>query len=136
MDLLDSRGWYTPADAAALFDALDRLDTGARTVYATTALTIDMVFLACYGVLLAVVLSRLYRGGPPLFLLALAIALADALENIAIAALALSHDGAPTPLAWPAAVFTLVKTLLAVTTLAATAVGATRWLWARMQPSR
>ncbi len=136
LDLLDSRGWYTPAEAAALFDALDHLDTSARAVYATTALTIDMVFPVCYGMLFAVLLSRLYRGGPPLHLLAPAVASADALENIAVAALALSHDGAPTPLAWPAAVFTLVKTLLAAATLAATCVGATRWLWARMRHSR
>ena len=136
LDLLDSRGWYTPAEAADLFDALDQLDTGARAVYATTALTIDMVFPVCYGVLLAVLLSRLYRGGPPLYLLAPAVASADALENITVAALALSHDGAPTPLAWPAAVLTLVKTLLAVTTLAAACIGATRWLWGRMRHSR
>ena len=136
LELLDSRGWYTPAEAAALFDALDRLDTNARAVYATTALTIDMVFPVCYGVLFAVVLCRLYGSGPPLYLLAPAVASADALENITIAALALSHDGAPSPLAWAAAVFTLVKTLLAVTTLAATAIGATRRLWARIHPSR
>ena len=65
-----------------------------------------------------------------------AVASADVLENITVAALALSHDGVPTPLAWPAAVFTLVKTLLAVATLAATCIGATRRLWARMRPSR
>ena len=136
LDLLDGRGWYTPADAAALFDDLDQLDTSARAVYATTALTIDMVFPVCYGALFAVLLLRLLRDGPPLYLLAVATALADALENIAIAALALSHDGAPTPLAWPAAVFTLVKTLLAVATLAAAGVGAAGRLWARMRHQR
>ena len=40
----DSRGWYTPESAAALFDALDRLDANARLVYATTGLAIDMAF--------------------------------------------------------------------------------------------
>ena len=44
--LLDSRTWYTPDEAAALFEALDRLDAGARTVYAATGLTIDMAFPA------------------------------------------------------------------------------------------
>ena len=43
LDLLDSRGWYTPGEAAALFDDLDRPDTNARLVYAGTGLTIDMV---------------------------------------------------------------------------------------------
>lgn len=131
LDLLDSRGWYTPEDAADLFHALDRLDASARTVYAATALTIDMVFPACYGLLLAVLLFRLFRGGAPLYLLPLAVALADALENITIAALALSHDGAPSPWAWPAAVFTLVKWLLSLATLTVTCVGVARWLWTR-----
>ena len=44
LELLDGRGWYTPAEVAALFDALDRLDAGARMVYAVTGLIIDMLF--------------------------------------------------------------------------------------------
>ena len=137
LDLLDGRAWYTPEDAADLFDALDQLDASARAVYAATALTIDMVFPASYGLLLAVLLFRLFRGGARLYLLPLAVALADALENIAVAALVvLSHDGAPSPLAWPAAVFTLVKWVLFVATLAVTCVGGMRWLWARTRRPR
>ena len=83
---------------------------------------------ACYSQSL---LFRLFRGGAALYLLPLALALADALENITVAALALSYDGAPSPMAWLAAVFTLVKTVLIVATLAATCVGGTRWLWVR-----
>ena len=132
LDLLDSRGWYTPEDAAALFDALDQLDASARAVYAATALTIDMVFPACYGLLLAVLLFRLFRGRARLYVLPLAVALADALENIIVAALVLSHDGTPSPLAWPAAVFTLVKWVLFVATLAAVCVGGLRRLWTRI----
>ena len=115
--MLDSRGWYTPDEAAALFEALDQLDGGARVVYAVTALTIDLVFPVCYGLLLAVLLFWLYRDGAPLYLLPLALALADVLENVTVAALALSYDGAPVPLAWLAAVFTLFKTALIVATL-------------------
>ncbi|MYB77639.1 MAG: hypothetical protein F4X83_11225 [Chloroflexi bacterium] len=136
LDLLDSRGWYTPREAAALFDALDRLDASARVVYATTALTIDMVFPASYGLLFAILLFWLFRGGAPLYLLPLALALADALENITIAALALSHDGTSSPLAWLAAVFTLVKTVLGVATLAVTCVGGMRRLWVRIRHVR
>ena len=136
LDLLDSRGWYTPTDAAALFDALDRLDASARVVYATTALTIDMAFPAFYGLLFAVLLFRLFRGGAPWYLLPLAVALADALENVTVAALALSYGGAPSPLAWLAAVFTAIKTALVVATLAATCVGGTRRLWVRIWSSR
>ena len=136
LELLDGRGWYTPGEAAALFDALDRLDASARVVYATTALTIDMVFPVSYGLLFAVLLFLLFRGGAPLYLLPLAVALADALENITIAALALSYDGTSSPLAWLAAVFTLVKTMLFVATLAVTCAGGMRWMWTRIRHSR
>lgn len=136
LDLLDSRGWYTPEEAAVLFDALDQLDASARAVYAATALTIDMAFPASYGLLLGVLLFRLYRGGARLYLLPLAAALADALENITVAVLALSHDGTPSPLAWPAAVFTLVKWVLFVATLAAICIGGMRWLGARTRRPR
>jgi len=124
LELLDTRGWYTPQEAAALFDALDRLDGDATFVYAITALTIDMVFPACYGLLLAVLLFRLFGGGAPFYLLPLSVALADVLENATVAALALSHDGTPSPLAWPAAAFTLAKTVLIFATLAAVVAGA------------
>ena len=127
--LLDSRIWYTPGEAAALFEALDRLDAHARTVYAATGLTIDMVFPLAYGLLFAILLFRLFRA--PFFLLPLATAAADMLENITVAVLALSHVGAPAPLAWLAAAFTLVKALFGYAGLAATAVGAVRWLWRR-----
>ncbi|MYD90031.1 MAG: hypothetical protein F4Y08_06790 [Caldilineaceae bacterium SB0662_bin_9] len=132
---LDSRGWYTPEEAAALFNDLERLDANARAFYATTALTIDMVFPVCYGLLFAVLLFRLFRSGAPLYLLPLALATADVLENITVAVLALSHDGAPSPLAWLAAVFTLTKTVLIVATLAAVCTGCALWLWARMRRS-
>ena len=133
LDLLDGRGWYTPEEASALFDALDRLDAGASTVYAATALTIDMVFPACYGLLLAVLLFRLFPGGTPLYLLPLAVAAADALENLTVAVLVLSHDGSPSPLAWPATGFTLVKWILSSATLAVTCLGVARWLWTCMR---
>ena len=133
LDLLDSRGWYTPEEAADLFDALDRLDEGARVFYAATALTVDMVFPASYGLLLAVLLFHLFRGGAPLYLLPVALASADALENVTVAALALRHDGEPSPSAWLAAVFTLIKTGLLVATLVVLCAGALNWLRVRMQ---
>ena len=131
LELLDSRGWYTPGEAAALFDALDRLDARARAVYAATGLIVDMAFPAAYGLLFAILLVRLFRG--PFWLLPLALAAADVAENLTVAALALMHTGSPTPLAWLAASFTLVKTVLIAATLAATVLGATRWLWGRIR---
>ena len=89
-----------------------------------------MAFPVGYGLLLAFLLFRLFRA--PFFLLPLAAAVADALENATVAALALSHAGAPSPLAWPAAVFTLAKTALFCAALAAICVGAIRWLRVRV----
>ena len=131
LELLDSRGWYTPETAAALFEALDRLDTNARAVYAATGLTIDMVFPAAYGLLFAILLFRFFRA--PFFLLPLVVAAFDGLENLTIAALALGYAGTPSPLAWLAAVFTLAKTLFGYATLAAAFAGAIRWLWLRVR---
>ena len=133
LELLDSRGWYTPGEAAALFDDLDRLDGGARLVYAATGLTIDMAFPVAYGLLLAILLLRLFGRGAPLYLLPLAMAAADMLENMTVAGLALSHAGTLTPLAWLAAGFTLVKTVLIAATAAAVGVGTVRWLWLRIR---
>ena len=133
LDLLDSRGWYTPTEAAALFDALNQLDGSGRVLYGMTALTIDMVFPASYGLLFAALLFSLFRDGAQLYLLPLAVALADVLENITVAALVLSYDGAPVPLAWLAAVFTLVKTVLIVATLVAVLVGGVRQLRVRIR---
>ena len=131
LSLLDSRTWYTPADAAALFEALDRLDANARAVYAATDLTIDMVFPAAYGLLFAILLVRLFRA--PFFLLPLATAAADVLENATIAVLVLDYAGTPSPLAWLAAAFTLLKALFGCAALAAACVGSVRWLWVRVR---
>ncbi len=88
-----------------------------------------MLFPVAYGLLFAILLVRLFRA--PLWMLPLALAAADALENATVAALVLGYAGGPSPLAWVAAAFTLVKTLLIVAVLAATVVGAVRWLWQR-----
>ena len=132
LESLDSRGWYTPDEAAALFAALDELDPAARTVYAATELTLDMAFLAAYGTVFAILLYRLFREWP-LFLLALALAGLDALENVAIASLALSYDGGPTPLSWLSAAFTAMKSALIPLTLGAIAIGAARWFVLRLR---
>lgn len=128
--LLDARGWYTPQEAAALFDALDALDANARLVYAATGLTIDMAFPVAYGLLFSIVLLRLFRA--PLFVLPLALAVSDALENLTVAALALGHAGPASPAAWLAGGLTLVKTVLVFATLAATGAGAACWLRGRI----
>ena len=126
-------GLVHAGEAAALFDDLGRLDANARFVYAATGLTVDMAFPVAYGLLLAILLFRLWRGGVPLYLLPLAMAAADVLENATIAALALNYAGAPSPFAWLAAVFTLVKTILIAATAGAAGIGTIRWLWVRLR---
>ncbi len=131
LELLDGRGWYTPEDAAALFGALDRLDADARLVYAATGLTIDMAFPIAYGLLFAILLFRLSQ--VPLHLLPIALAVLDILENLTVAALALSYAGSPSPVAWLAGVFTLIKTALVYATLLAVLGAATHWIWIRLK---
>ncbi|MCY4279128.1 MAG: hypothetical protein OXC59_00235 [Acidimicrobiaceae bacterium] len=135
-DLLDGRLWYTPEEAAALLESLDELESGARVVYAVSTLTADMVFPASYGLLLAVLLSRLFSVGSLLWLLPLVVAAADVLENVAVAALLLSYDGSVSSLARPAAVLTSVKWGLVALTAAAVGVGAIRLLRARLRTLR
>ncbi len=130
LELLDVRQWYTPEQAAALFGALDRLDPRARAVYAWTEVTVDLIFAVAYGLLLALVLLRLFGNGRPFYLLPLAGAVADVVENVFIALLAASYDGAPLSWTRVAAVFTLLKSVLLLAALAAVVGGAIRWLGA------
>ena len=129
LELLDVRQWYTPDQAAALFGALDRLDPRARAVYAWTEVTIDMIFPMAYGLLLALVLLRLFGNGRPLYVLPIAGAVTDVFENLSIALLAATYDGAPSPWTIAAAVFTLLKSVLILAALVATVYGTIRWLW-------
>ena len=129
LELLDTRQWYTPEQAASLFGALDRLDPRARAVYAWTEVSIDMVFPVAYGLLFALLLLRLFGDGRPFYLLPIAGAAADVSENLSIALLASTYGGAPSFWTSVAALFTLLKSGLILTTLAAAVGGVIRWLW-------
>ena len=129
LELLDTRQWYTPEQADALFGALDRLDPHARVVYAWTEVSVDLIFPVAYGLLLALALLRLFGNGRPLYLLPIVGAVADVLENISIALLAATYDGAPSSWTRVAAVFTLLKSALILAALIATVYGTIRWLW-------
>ena len=130
LELLDTRQWYTPEQAAALFGALDRLDSNARAVYAWTEVSIDMIFPVAYGLLFALLLLRFFGDGRPFYLLPITGAAADVFENLSIAVLASTYAGAPTSWATVAAVFTLLKSVLILATLAAAVGGVVRRLWA------
>lgn len=134
LELLDTRQWYTPEQAAALFGALGRLDSRARAVYAWTEVSIDMIFPVAYGLLFALLLLRVFGDRRRFYLLPIAGATADVFENLSIALLASTYDGAPTSWARVAAAFTLLKSGLILATLAAAGSGVIRWLWLMRRP--
>ena len=134
LELLDTRQWYTPEQAAALFGALDRLDPHARAVYAWTEVSIDLVFPVAYGLLFALLLLRAFEDGRRFYLLPIAGAATDVFENISIALLASTYDGAPSSWTRVAAAFTLLKSGLILATLAAAVGGVIRWLWVARRP--
>ena len=109
LELLDTRQWYTPDEAADLFGALDRLDPRARAVYAWTEVSIDMIFPVAYGLLFALLLLRVFREGRRVYLLPIAGATMDVFENLSIALLASTYDGDPTSWTRVAAAFTWLK---------------------------
>lgn len=129
LELLDTRQWYTPDQAATLFRALDRLDPRARAVYAWTEVSVDLIFPVAYGLLLALALLRLFGNGRPVYLLPIAGAVADVLENVSIALLAATYDGAVSSWTRVAAAFTLLKSVLILAALVAAVYGTIRWLW-------
>ena len=135
LELLDTRQWYTPEQAAALFGALDRLDSRARVVYAWTEVSIDLIFPVAYGLLFALLLLRVFDRGRPFYLLPIAGAVADVLENLSVALLASTYDGATTSWTRVAAVFTLLKSGLLLATSVAAVGGAIRWLWVVLRPA-
>ena len=129
LELLDTRQWYTPDEAADLFGALDQLDSRARAVYAWTEVSIDMIFPVAYGLLFALLLLRLFGDGRPFYLLPITGAAADVFENLSIALLASTYDGGPTSCTRVAAVFTLLKSGLILATLATAVGGLIQRLW-------
>ena len=134
LELLDTRQWYTPEQAAALFGALDRLDSRARAVYAWTEVSIDMIFPVAYGLLFALLLLRLFGDGRPFYLLPIVGAAVDVFENLSIALLASTYDGDPTSWTRVAAAFTLLKSGLILATLAAAVGGVIRRFWMVRRP--
>ena len=115
--------------ADALFGALDRLDPRARAVYAWTEVSVDLIFPVAYGLLLALALLPLFGDGRPFYLLPIAGAVADVFENISIALLAATYDGALSSWTRVAAVFTLLKSVLLLAAMIAAVGGMIRWLW-------
>ena len=104
---LDVRGWYTPEDVQQL---MAELGESGRQLYAITEVTLDLVFPLAYGTLFSILILRLYNSRRAyLLLFPLGAMTADLLENLTAAILALTYSGEASPLAWFAAVCTVIK---------------------------
>jgi hypothetical protein len=122
--LLDGRWWYTPTDAASLFE---QLGGDGRRLYAVSEVTLDLIFPFAYGLSFALLLVRLWpRDQAWLLLLPFIAVLADLLENVTIAVLAWTYKGAPSALAKPAAILTATKQVFLTLVLIALVIGLVR----------
>ncbi len=119
---------YSPEEAAQLFNALG---SDGRKFYALSELTLDLVFPLAYGALLAMLASLLWA--PPWRLLfiggAVLAVVADWVENVLIAYLALTYTDGPQPLAHVANGASLLKWCLVAAVSGGIGIGALiRWL--------
>jgi hypothetical protein len=124
--LFDARESYTPEEAR---DLLNTITERGRRIYAITQLSLDLVFPFIYGGLFVITLYKLYGNPSYLLLVPLITVVADLLENLMTAYLALSFKGLASPVARVASTFTTVKrsglTILFVLSLAGIAI----WIW-------
>lgn len=123
---LDSRLFYTPAEAAATLERYGDANRFWMRVY----LTWDVVNPLLYGFLFALLLSWLFqRGFKPesklrgLNLVPLGAAACDLLENLAIVALLAAQPAELPLLAWTAALATAAKSALLVFSLLLVLIG-------------
>ena len=122
---LDARFWYSPEQARMFFNAIG--PTGRR-IYAMTQVTLDLVFPLTYGTLFALLIVHVYDQSVARTLVWVPVlaAITDLLENITTAFLAWQFNDQASPLAWVAAVFTAVKSVLFVVGLVLIVLGAVR----------
>ncbi len=115
VQVLDGRRWYTPADVQQLFTVMG----DQRFFYAVSEITLDLIYPLSYGLLLAILIVRTWGNRFEWFLVfPLITVIADLiLENGTIFYMAISFTGATTPLAWVAAVGTLLKSIFLLISL-------------------
>jgi hypothetical protein len=114
VQVLDGRRWYTPVDVQQLFTKLGT----ERYFYAITEVTLDLLYPLAYGLLLAVLIVRTWSPRYEwLVLFPFLTVVADLLENFIIFYMAFTFNGSTTSVAWFAAVCTLLKSILFLTSL-------------------
>ena len=106
--VLDVRFWYTPADVQQL---MQNLEAEGRKLYAITQVTLDLAFPLVYGTIFAVLIFRLYGRDSSRILLWLPMlaVVADLLENVTTAYLALRFADTESSLAWFSVSCTVTK---------------------------
>jgi hypothetical protein len=122
----DAHLGYTPAEAQQLLAALG---APGRHLYATTQLTLDVIFPLVYGLFFAVLMVRLYpleQAG--ILFTPLLMVVADLAENVLTAILAWNYTGPLSVLAWFAAGCTVAKWIALVITLVLLVLGGVRGL--------
>jgi hypothetical protein len=124
--LFDVRSSYTPDEAREL---LETIDERGRRIYAITQLTLDLMFPLIYGGLFVITLYKLYGDPVYLLLVPLITVVADSLENLTTAYLALSYKGMVSPVARVASTFTVVKRSGLVISVALILAGIAIWAW-------
>ena len=123
--VLDARFWYSPGQARDFFKAIDK---EGRRIYAISQVTLDLVFPLTYGALFGALIVHVYAQNIARLLVWVPVltAITDLLENVTTAFLAWQFDDRASPLAWVAAVFTAVKTVLFGVGLVLIVLGAIR----------
>jgi hypothetical protein len=119
----DARFWYTPSEIRDLYE---RLGEHGRNVYATTAMTLDIVFPLAYGGLFAALIARVYgrRAARVLVTIPVLTVAADLVENSLLSYYAWNFDQKQWPLLiWAATTATSVKSVLFVLSMLCVAAG-------------
>jgi len=119
----DARGWYTPTEIRDLYD---HLEEHGRNIYATTAMTLDLVFPLVYGGLFAALVAHVYRRPTARLFVAVPVlaVLADLVENSLLSYYAWHFDGKAWPLLiWGATTATALKFVFFILSMVLIAVG-------------
>jgi hypothetical protein len=119
----DGRFWYTPAEIRDLFE---RLEEHGRNVYATTAMTLDVVFPLVYGGMFAALIGHVYRPRVARLVVCVPVltVVADLVENSLLSYYAWNFDGKQWPLLiWGATTATALKSVLFGLSMILTAAG-------------
>ena len=127
IELFDIRDSYTPDEAR---DLLKTIGERGRRIYASTQLTLDLVFPFIYGGLFVITLYKLYGNPGYLLLVPLITVVADLLENLMTSYLALSYlRGLSSPVVQVASTFTAVKRSGLVISFVLILAGIAIWVW-------